>query len=423
MEIQPAERIRRVMQARGDTMADCPLLLTDLSEICWTLGLRGDDIDFNPVFAAYLFLRPDATGILFADNDVPPVDGIAQRPYKDVFAYLSNEADVANSLYIVDTANARIRQCASKGGYAVTLAPSPVPPLRAVKDEGERRGFRLAMERDGVALVQFRRWLDEAIGRGDALTEQAVDERLTALRAAQPGFESLSFGTIAAAGPHGAIVHYEADPTAATPLPKKSFLLLDSGAQYDCGTTDITRTIPLGPLTDEERRVYTLVMKAHIGLARLRFPDGTNGLQADTAARAPLWQAGLDFGHGTGHGVGSHLCVHEGQHQIRKDKRTCTEVPLREGFTVTDEPGVYLEGRFGVRLENVLLVRRAADGFLEFEALTLCPFDTAPLILSMLTHEETAYLNAYHAEVRRRLLPLLSDEADRAWLLAATRPV
>ena len=206
-------------------------------------------------------------------------------------------------------------------------------------------------------------------------------------------------------------------------MPNHGFLLLDSGAQYDCGTTDITRTIPLGPLTDEERQVYTYVLKAHIGLARLRFPQGTTGLQADTAARAALWQAGYDYGHGTGHGVGSHLCVHEGPHQIRKDKRACTAIPLQAGMTVTDEPGVYLEGKFGVRLENVLLIRKADDNFLEFEPLTLCPFDTAPLLPNMLTFEEHEYLCAYHSQVRRRLLPQLTDEADRQWLLRATEEI
>ncbi|MBQ7635470.1 MAG: aminopeptidase P family protein [Bacteroidaceae bacterium] len=404
------------------------LLLHDLSEIAWTLNLRGCDIEYNPVFLAYLFvgetsrtlctdidkLTPQAQSVL---NEA----GVTVRPYAD--ALQVTDELVARGCTFLQMSNDipaaftnRLQECALKP----ILATSPVSMAKAVKDEGEQAGFRLAMERDGVALVTFRHWLDEALSQGEHLTEQDIDRRLTALRAAQPGFESLSFGTIAAAGAHGAVVHYEAAPTAHTPLPQRGFLLLDSGAQYDSGTTDITRTIPLGPLTDEERLVYTYVLKAHIGLARLRFPEGTNGLQADTAARAPLWQAGYDFGHGTGHGVGSHLCVHEGPHQIRKDKRLCTMVPLLAGMTITDEPGVYLEGKFGVRLENVLLVRKADDGFLCFEPLTLCPFDTAPIVRSLLTHEERSYLNAYHAEVRQRLLPLLTDEAVANWLVAAT---
>ena len=404
------------------------LLLTDLADIAWTLNLRGSDIAYNPVFLAYLFLHHGG-GILCIDADklTPPALAIlaearvSVRPYAEVAQVIDELAAAGmGSMDVYDGVNALISSRLEDKGIALRLQSSLPARLKAIKDEREQAGFRLAMERDGVALVQFRRWLDEALLRGETLTEQDIDRHLTALRAKQKGFESLSFGTIAASGPHGAIVHYEADPNGSTPLPDHSFLLLDSGAQYDCGTTDITRTIPLGTLTAEERCVYTLVLKAHIGLARLRFPEGTNGLQADTAARAPLWQEGYDFGHGTGHGVGSHLCVHEGPHQIRKDKRSCTSVPLQAGMTITDEPGVYLEGRFGVRLENVLLIRKATDGFLEFEALTLCPFDTAPIIKELLTYEERYYLNDYHAEVRRRLLPLLSDEADRQWLQAAT---
>ena len=406
------------------------LLLSDLSEIAWTLNLRGSDITYNPVFLSYLLVSATKDrSVLFVDEEKLNSEaahslsaaGVAVRPYDGLAAVLMELGNSHETICYEGTLTYSMKQLIAQASWSLRLiADGRTSLLKAVKDEGEQAGFRLAMERDGVALIRFRRWLDEALLRGDDLTEQEIDRRLTALRAEQAGFTSLSFATIAAAGEHGAIVHYEAEPTKSTPLPSNGFLLLDSGAQYDCGTTDITRTIPLGQLTDEERRVYTLVLKAHIGLARLRFPEGTNGLQADTAARAPLWHAGYDFGHGTGHGVGSHLCVHEGPHQIRKDKRACTMVALQPGMTITDEPGVYLEGRFGVRLENVLMVRKDADGFLSFEALTLCPFDTAPIIQEMLTHEERAYLNAYHAEVRHRLLPLLSDEADKQWLIAAT---
>ncbi len=422
------EKVELLTASLGSGM----LLLTDLSDIAWTLNLRGSDIAYNPVFLSYLLigqagiflcidkakLTAEASEMLNALHaEVLPYDGFEQA--LDMAA-----SKGVDQIVLPEEANAHIcRLIIQRKQFDTVYVASPVAPLKSVKDTKEQAGFRQAMERDGVALVKFRRRLDEALQRGDDLTEQDIDRDLTALRAEQKGFESLSFGTIAAAGPHGAIVHYEAEPEGHTPLPKHSLLLLDSGAQYDSGTTDITRTIPLGPLTEKERKVYTLVMKAHIGLARLRFPEGTNGLQADTAARAPLWQAGYDFGHGTGHGVGSHLCVHEGPHQIRKDKRLCTAVALRAGMTVTDEPGVYLEGEFGVRLENMLLVRQDTDGFMSFEALTLCPFDTTPLVLEMLTHEERAYLNSYHAEVRRRLLPLLTEEADKQWLIAATEAI
>ncbi len=411
-----AQRIQAVLTEAG-TASSGGLLLTDLSEIAYVLGLRGSDIDYNPVFVAYLYLRADNTGVLFTDCAVPEMSHVSVLPYSHI-ERLPEFID-STPLLLPDTANASLAVMLRRAGIGFSYVPSPVPLLRAVKDECEQAGFRRAMERDGVAWVAFRRAFDE----DRPTTEQEVDARLTALRAAQEGFESLSFATIAAAGQHGAIVHYEASPAEKTALPGSGFLLLDSGAQYDCGTTDITRTVPLGRLTQEERFVYTLVLKAHIGLARMRFPEGTNGLQVDTAARAPLWQAGYDFGHGTGHGVGAHLCVHEGPHQIRKDKRPCTAVPLRSGMTVTDEPGIYLQGKFGVRLENVLLVVRADDGFLQFEPLTLAPFDTAPLIVSLLTHEEIDYLNAYHNRVCRRLLPLLSDNADKQWLVQATKAI
>ncbi len=419
------EKVQQLAPSEDSAM----LLLTDLSDIAWTLNLRGSDIEYNPVFLSYLLIGKAGVFLCIDEEKLTAearamLDALPAEilPYDRFEQALDRAAsNGADTIVLPEETNAHIcRLISQREDFKTIHISSPVAPLKAVKDAKEQEGFRQAMERDGVALVKFRRWLDEALCRGEALTEQEIDRRLTDYRAEQKGFESLSFGTIAAAGPHGAIVHYEAEPKGHTPLPNHSLLLLDSGAQYDCGTTDITRTIPLGPLTEKEREVYTLVMKAHIGLARLRFPEGTNGLQADTAARAPLWQAGYDFGHGTGHGVGSHLCVHEGPHQIRKDKRLCTAVTLRPGMTVTDEPGVYLEGEFGVRLENVLLVRKDPDGFLRFEALTLCPFDTSPIIREMLTHEELDYLNAYHAEVRRRLLSLLTEEADRQWLIAAT---
>ena len=328
----------------------------------------------------------------------------------------------------------RTHRVQASGSVCLDVPALPAAPLesevarwRAVKSSAEAEGFRQAMLRDGVALVQFLRRLDEQMAAGDCPTEMEVDAQLTALRAAQPGFRELSFATIAGYAAHGAIVHYEAEPATDVRLKPEGLLLLDSGAQFDCGTTDITRTLALGPTTDEERRVYTLVLKGHLALARLRFPEGTTGLQLDTAARQPLWAEGYDFGHGTGHGVGSHLCVHEGPHQIRKNLRACTLIPFGPGLTVTDEPGIYVEGRFGVRIENVLLCQPAGETpfgrFLGFETLTLCPYDLRPLDRSLLTPEEAAQINAYHTEVRTRLLPLLTDEADRQWLRRATEPL
>lgn len=415
-------------------------LMNDLSEIAWTLNLRGGDIDFNPLFLAYLLITDDKA-TLFVDRrklteEVRAYlsrEGVAVDDY-NAWLYVAREvrhSGRAVSVYLpasVNMAQLEAFELATEVADDVRLEviPSPVPPLRAVKTEAEREGMRTAMLRDGAAMVQFLRCLDEEVPKG-LQTEISIDKKLTALRAEQPGFKGLSFPTIAGYAAHGAIVHYEATEETAARLEPRGLLLLDSGAHYDCGTTDITRTIALGPLTDEERRVYTLVLKGHINLARARFPEGTTGLELDLAARYAMWQRGYDFGHGTGHGVGTYLGVHEGPHQIRKNCRTCTLVPFADGMTVTDEPGIYVSGRFGVRIENVLLARE--DGatdfgkFLAFETLTLCPIDLRPVEKALLTGEEIAWLNAYHDRVRTALLPFLANSADKEWLEAATRHI
>ena len=284
--------------------------------------------------------------------------------------------------------------------------------------------MKQAMRQDGVALVKWLSWLETAVPMGGE-TELSIDAKLTELRSQNGDFEGLSFDTIAAYKEHGAIVHYEATPDSDVPLKSEGLLLVDTGAQYICGTTDITRTLLLSSeATMEERRVYTLVLKGHIALSRLKFPRGASGTQLDLAARAAMWREGYNYGHGTGHGVGSHLCVHEGPHQIRMNY---IGAPISEGMTVTDEPGIYLAGRFGVRIENVLLCvpyKETEFGtFVGFEPLTLCPIDLRPVEWSMMTAEEIAWLNDYHATVAAELLPLLSDEADRAWLLQATKKI
>ena len=437
---------REKLQAVRDALpavhggAERLFLMNDLSEIAWTLNLRGGDIDFNPLFLAYLLITDDKA-TLFVDRrklteEVRTYlsrEGVAVDDY-NAWQYVAREvrhAGRAVSVYLpasVNMAQLEAFELATEVADDVRLEviPSPVPPLRAVKTEAEREGMRTAMLRDGAAMVQFLRWLDEEVPKG-LQTELSIDKKLTALRAEQPGFKGLSFPTIAGYAAHGAIVHYEATEETAARLEPRGLLLLDSGAHYDCGTTDITRTVALGPLTEEERRVYTLVLKGHINLARARFPEGTTGLELDLAARYGMWQRGYDFGHGTGHGVGTYLGVHEGPHQIRKNCRACTLVPFADGMTVTDEPGIYVSGRFGVRIENVLLAHE--DGatdfgkFLAFETLTLCPIDLRPVAKELLTGEEIAWLNAYHDRVRAALLPLLANVADKAWLEAATRHI
>lgn len=395
------------------------MLVSALDDIAWTLNLRGTDVHCNPVFVSYLLIDTKSA-TLFVDRAklTPEVEayleaeGVAVAGYADVrrglerygeYNILMDDNETCYTLF-------NIPQCQK------VVAPSPIPAMKAVKNPTEIEGFRRAMLRDGVALVKFMRWLRPAVEAGGQ-TEMSVDAKLTALRAAQELYRGLSFDTIAAYREHGAIVHYEATPETDAELRPEGLILIDSGAQYLDGTTDITRTIALGPVTDEERLVYTLVLKGHIQLELCKFPRGASGTQLDALARKDMWAYGYNYLHGTGHGVGSYLNVHEGPHQIRMEYKPA---PLVEGMTVTDEPGIYLPGRFGVRTENTLLVvpyRETGFGrFLQFEPLTLCPIDTAPVITDMLTGDEKAWLNAYHRTVFDRIAPLLDDEADRQWL-------
>lgn len=391
------ERIRQWIENRGKV----DILLRELSEIAWTLNLRADDIPCNPFFISFLRLRAKGGGVLYVhEEQVSP----------DVRDYLA-------SLHIDIEPYEK--------APALRFSHSPVAEMRAAKNPTEQEGFRQAHLRDGVAMVRLLRRLDEA--DLSTWTELRVDRELTALRAEQPGFRGLSFETIAGYGANGAIVHYEPTPETDTPLQPRGLLLLDSGGHYDCGTTDITRTIPLGPLNDEEKRAFTLVLKGHLQLLHAVFPAGTTGIQLDALARLALWREGFDYGHGTGHGVGHRLGVHEGPVQFRKNCRPDTTHPLVLGQTITVEPGLYMKDKFGVRHENTALVVPAfQSGFGDFwrlESLTRCPYDLRAIVAELLTAEERQWLNAYHAQVCRDLLPLLSDPADQAWLAKATRAI
>jgi len=418
------EKLARIRQALKERHA-CGMLAAALDDIAWTLNLRGTDVHCNPVFVSYLLIEPERA-TLFIDRGklTPDVEaylkgeGVGTAGYADVskalaaygeYNILMDDGEINYNLFNA----ARCRK---------VVAPSPIPAMKAVKNSVEIEGFRNAMLRDGIALVKFLRWLRPAVEAGGQ-TEMSVSAKLEELRAAQPLYRGLSFDTIAAYQEHGAIVHYEPTPETDVPLRPEGFLLLDSGAQYLDGTTDITRTVALGPVTDEQRLVYTLVLKGHIGLELCRFPRGASGTQLDAIARKDMWRYGLNYLHGTGHGVGSYLNVHEGPHQIRMEYKPA---PLVEGMTVTDEPGIYLPGLFGVRTENTLLIapwKETQFGrFLQFEPLTLCPIDTEPIILDMLAAEERDWLNAYHKTVYDRLSPHLDGE-DLAWLAAACAPV
>lgn len=425
------ERVFPLIKSWAGTAAN-RAVFNDPADIAWLLNLRGGDIECNPVFVSYLTcdLRSLSwRGAFTLFTHIHTLTPAAYRQMEECDVALSPYTDIVNALPADGKTAGDESQLPSwiVLGKRTTCSRQPLPFLRAIKDEREISGFREAMERDGVALVRFLRWLDGQKDAGTLPTELGVDRKLTALRREQPEFEQPSFATIAAYGDHGAIVHYEPVTETDRQLEPHGFLLLDSGAQFTCGTTDITRTIPLGELTKEEKKVYTLVLKGHLALQRQQFPKGTNGLQVDLAARQFMWNAGYDYGHGTGHGVGAHLCVHEGPHQIRKNARECTAIPLRSGMTVTDEPGVYVEGSFGVRIENTLLVvpgpATPFGEFLRFEPLTLCPYQMGPVINEMLTPQEKEQVNAYHAEVARRIMPRLNDPADRQWLENACRPI
>ena len=427
IEIQPLEyagetcqskiaRLRKALQQAGAEGT----VVSQLDEIAWLLNLRSTDVHCNPVFVAYVLLTQNEITLFTNPEKITPEvadylkeNNISTLPYTDITKAL--KAYKAETLLLdPNTSNWNLQASLPESCKVVEHA-SLIAPMKAIKNEAEIRGFRNAMIRDGVAMVKFLRWLKPAVAAGNE-TEISIDKKLTALRAEQPLFRDISFDTIAAYGPHGAIVHYEATPETDVKLEPKGLLLLDSGAQYQDGTTDITRTIALGPLTETEKLDYTLVLKGHIRLALTKFPKGACGTQIDALARYAMWQHGINFLHGTGHGVGSYLNVHEGPHQIRMNYKPA---PLLPGTTVTNEPGIYRAGEHGVRIENTMIVqeyKKTEFGeFLELDALTLCPIDTTPIIWEMMLPDEIAYLNAYHKRVYEELSPLLADN-DRDWL-------
>ena len=419
-----ADKIHRLLGKARENGCDA-MLLTALDEIAWTLNLRGNDVECNPVFVSYLLLS-DRQNVLFVNpakvsdevREHLSLSGVETMPYTAV-------ADAVKNLHACRTMISNKSNCAIKSLFndgECVIMPSIAEEMKAVKNSAEIAGFHSAMLRDGVAMVTFLSRLKSEVKKG--ITEMGVDRLLTSLRAEQELYRGLSFATIAAYGAHGAIVHYEADEHSDVKLEPHGFILIDSGAQYSDGTTDITRTISLGNPTEEEKKIYTLVLKGHIALSECVFPDGASGTQIDCAARYAMWQHFLNYGHGTGHGVGSYLNVHEGPHQIRMNYMPA---PLRAGMTVTDEPGIYCEGNSAVRTENTLLIVPAGESqfgkFLKFEPLTLCPIDTAPIDLGLMTDKELQWLNDYHETVRQRLTPLIKDGAVKEWLADATKPI
>ncbi|MBP7097130.1 MAG: aminopeptidase P family protein [Prevotella sp.] len=405
------------------------MLVSALDDIAWILNLRGTDVHCNPVFVSYLLIE-ESNATLFINKEKITGDvmeylenqKISVQGYDDIAAYLKRKYFAYNIILDPDETNSYMVAQVDKEKTKVVFAKSPVPRMKAVKSAAEIKGFHDAMLRDGVAMVKFLKWLKPAVEAGGE-TEMSLDRKLTGLRAEQKLFKDISFDTIVGYEQHGAIVHYEATEETDIPVNPSGLVLIDSGAQYQDGTTDITRTIALGALTEEQKKVYTLVLKGHIQLELAKFPDGACGTQLDALAREAMWREGMNFLHGTGHGVGSYLCVHEGPHQIRMEYMS---TPLHEGMTVTDEPGLYLAGKFGVRIENTLLIRKYLETefgqFLQMEPLTLCPIDTLPIVKYMLSEEEKNWLNMYHKMVCDKLLPYL-DDSEKRWLIDATKEI
>jgi Xaa-Pro aminopeptidase len=418
-------KIARIRQALRKLHAD-GMLMASLDDIAWTLNLRGTDVHCSPLFVSYLLISSTAVTLYINKEKLTPEvvaylrgEGIGVDAYENVQKGLKDYFEY-NILLDPDEVNYTLFNTVTR---EVIEAESPVKRMKTIKNDTEIAGFKQAMLKDGIAMVKFLYWLDKQLSEGETLTEISVSDELASLRAEQTLFRGLSFDTIAGYEAHGAIVHYESTPETDVPLRPEGLLLLDSGAQYLDGTTDLTRTIALGPVTEEQRKVYTLVLKGHIQLELCKFPSGTSGTQIDVLARKDMWRAGMNYLHGTGHGVGSYLNVHEGPHQIRMEWKPA---PLVAGMTVTDEPGIYLAGKFGVRIENTLLVTYYNETefgkFLKFEPLTLCPIDKKPIIKEMMLPEEIEWLNQYHRRVFEQLSPRLDDN-EMEWLQEACAPL
>ncbi len=423
-------KLQRIRALGDGKPEEAVRLVAVLDEIAWTLNIRGTDIEYNPLVISYLSVEPERALLFTAPERFGPrereqlaAEGVEVRAYEAFDAYL---ATLANRPVVVhpegldqfhyaalEAAGARIEE--------ETTPYSSTALLKAVKNPTEIDGFRRAMEVDGAALVRFERWLEQTVEAGGRPTEREITDRLHAFRTADPDFRGESFETIAGYGSHGAIVHYAVSEESDRAIGTDSFLLIDSGGQYPFGTTDITRTYHFSTPTEEQRRDYTAVLRGMIDLSAAQFPTGTRGTQLDVLARRHLWQAGLNYLHGTGHGVGHCLCVHEGPQSIRMNENPVT---LQPGMVQSCEPGLYLTGRHGIRIENLTLVTEEGcpTGFLRFEPLTLCPISLRAVETAALDADQRDWLNRYHAAVYERLSPRLTPE-ERAWLAEKTRPI
>lgn len=401
------------------------ILLSALDEIAWILNLRGSDVHCNPVFVSYLFITDTTTTLYILPEKITPEikqylndNQIEVKPYQAIEADLHHYT--GKGIQLTPGTNYALYQAASHN--QIIRHESPVLYMKAIKNETEIQGFHHAMIKDGIAMVKFLFWLKNTV-KNSQETELSIDRKLYNLRAEQKDFKGISFDTIAGYQAHGAIVHYEATEETNATLHPEGLLLLDSGAQYLDGTTDITRTIVLGPVTKEQKTDFTLVLKGFIELSMAEFPYGTCGTQLDVLARQFMWKFGINYGHGTGHGVGHFLNVHEGPHQFRMNHMPALLLP---GMTVTNEPGIYKAGKHGVRTENTMLIVKSKEtefgAFYKFEPLTLCPIDKEAILPEMLSYEEKQWLNNYHSLVYDRLNASLNTD-EQAWLKEATSPI
>lgn len=417
-------QLREAMARHGATHH----LISTLDDIAWALNLRGADVDYNPVFLAHLLIAPNGATLFVGAGKVDAAlkaalaaDGVALAPYADAAAALA--ALPAGSTLLVDPKRVTFG-LRERVNVPIVEAINPSTLLKSRKSEAEAAHIREAMRQDGAAMCEFYAWFEAALGK-ERITELTIDEKLSAARARRPGFVGLSFSTIAGFNANGAMPHYRATPESHALIEGDGLLLIDSGGQYLGGTTDITRVWPIGTVNEQHKRDYTLVLKGTLALSRTKFPRGTLAPMLDAIARAPLWAHGLDYGHGTGHGVGYFLAVHEGPQSISKALPE-PHMAMEPGMVTSIEPGLYRPGQWGIRIENLVLNVPVGSNefgeFLEFETLTLCPIDTRCIERSLLREDEIAWLNAYHATVRERIGPLVSGAA-RDWLIERTAPI
>ncbi|MBY4696604.1 aminopeptidase P family protein [Burkholderia latens] len=419
--------VRRAMQAQGAQWH----FVSTLDDLAWLFNLRGADVNFNPVFVAHAMIGADRATLFVADGKVSPalaaslaLDGVEVRAYDAARASLAALRD--GETLLIDPRRVTFGTLeAVPAGVKLIEAVNPSTFAKSRKTAIEIENVRVTMEHDGAALAEFFAWFERAVNR-ETVTELTIDEKLTAARARRPGYVSPSFATIAGFNANGAMPHYRATPESHATIAGDGLLLVDSGGQYTTGTTDITRVVPVGTVSDLQRRDFTIVLKSMMALSRARFPRGIRSPMLDAIARAPMWAAGLDYGHGTGHGVGYFLNVHEGPQVISHYAPAEPYTAMEEGMITSIEPGVYRPGKWGIRIENLVVNRAGGQtefgDFLAFETLTLCPIDTRCVLVEMLHDEERAWLNAYHATVRERVGRHVSGDA-KAWLDARTQPI